>query len=48
MQITQDAVQVKTFAETPEKEERGKGRKILEMGWTIDIANKKRIKRATE
>lgn len=42
MQITQDTIQVKTFAETSEKEERGNGNKILETGQTTDIANKKR------
>lgn len=42
MQITQDTIQVKTFAEISEKEERGNGNKILETGQTTDIANKKR------
>lgn len=42
MRITQDTIQVKTFAETSEKEERGNGKKILETGQTTDTANKKR------
>lgn len=40
-QIAQDTIQVKTFAETSEEEERGNGKKILERGQTIDTANKK-------
>lgn len=38
MQITQDTIQVKTFADTSEKEERGNQKKTL----GIHIANKKR------
>jgi len=40
MQIAQDKIQVNTFAETPEEKERGNGKKILETGLSIDIANK--------
>ena len=42
MQITQDTIQVKTFADTSEKEERGNQKKASGTGQTIHIANKKR------